>query len=157
MALDLEHFVPLTKIRQFAPQAVEDGAIFRGEVTLTIRAQDLSKVCQLLRDDPELNFKFLSDVTSVDHYPVEPRFETIYHLLSFKPYLRLRIKVRLPGDDPHVASTVPIWPGANAFEREVYDLMGIRFDGHPNMTRMLLPDDFEGHPLRKDYPTEGFR
>ena len=157
MAIDLDHFSPLEKLRSFAPDAVEDAQTFRGEVNLWIRAASLIRVCEFLRDDPATNFKYLSDVTAVDHYPVEPRFETVYHLVSLEPYCRLRLKVRLPGEDPRVASAVPVWPGANAFEREVFDLFGIRFEGHPNLTRLLLPEDWEGHPLRKDYPTEGFR
>jgi NADH-quinone oxidoreductase subunit C len=93
----------------------------------------------------------------VDRYPAEPRFEAVYRLLSLERSERLCLKVRLPGDDPAVDSVVPVWPGANAFEREVFDLFGIRFAGHPDLRRIVMPEDWEGHPLRKDYPTEGHR
>jgi NADH-quinone oxidoreductase subunit C len=81
----------------------------------------------------------------------------VYHLLDLETFRRLRLKVRLSGDDPRVDSVVPVWPGANAFEREVFDLLGIRFEGHPFLRRILMPEDWEGHPLRKDYPTTGYR
>lgn len=126
-------------------------------MTLFIQRDRLRSVCEFLRDAPGLKFKYLSDVTSVDLYPREPRFEVVYHLLAFEPYQRLRLKVRLPGDNPRVESIVPVWPGANAFEREVFDLMGIQFEGHPFLRRILLPEDWEGHPLRKDFPTTGYR
>jgi len=145
------------KLEMLAPGAVDEGQIFRGELTLWIPAERLRGVAELLRDDPQLSFKYLSDLTAMDHYPLEPRFETVYHLNSIEHNQRLRLKVRLPGDDPRVDSMVPVWPGANAFEREVFDLFGIYFAGHPYMVRILLPDDWEGHPLRKDYPTEGYR
>ena len=97
------------------------------------------------------------DVTAVDRYPGEPRFEMVYHLLSLETGERLRLKAPVPGDDPRIESMTPIWPGAEAFECEMYDLFGIYFEGHPDLRRILLPDDWEGHPLRKDYPTEGYR
>ena len=89
--------------------------------------------------------------------PSEPRFEVVYHLFSTANKKYLRLKVRLSGDDASVDSLTPIWPGANFFEREVFDLFGVRFDGHPNLTRIMMPEDWEGHPLRKDYPVEGYR
>jgi len=144
-------------LREFAPQAIEDVQVFRGETTVFLRAEHLLRACEFLRDAPGLAFKYLSDVTAVDHYPKERRFEVVYHLLSLENYQRLRLKVRVSGDDPRAASVIAVWPAANAFEREVFDLFGIRFEGHPYLRRILLPDDWEGHPLRKDYPTEGFR
>jgi NADH-quinone oxidoreductase subunit C len=145
------------RIREFDPQAIEDAREFRGEVTLYIPAPHLRKICEFLRDMPDLNFKYLSDVTAVDLYPAEPRFEVVYHLRSLEPHTTLRLKVRVPGDNPKIETVVPVWPGANAFEREVCDLMGIQFEGHPFLRRILLPEDWEGHPLRKDYPTTGYR
>ena len=153
----LEENPAAQKLREYDPQAIEEAREFRGEVTLFIRPDRLRSVCEFLRDAPALKFKYLSDVTAVDLYPGEPRFEVVYHLLALEPYQRLRLKVRLPGDNPKIESVVPIWPGANAFEREVFDLMGIRFDGHPFLRRILLPEDWEGHPLRKDFPTTGYR
>jgi NADH-quinone oxidoreductase subunit C len=157
MLESLDSDIVLQKLRDFDPEAVEEAREFRGEVTLYIRRGRLRSSCEFLRDAPGLNFKYLSDVTAVDLYPNEPRFEVVYHLLSLDTFRRLRLKVRLSGDDPRVDSVVPVWPGANAFERETFDLLGIRFEGHPNLSRILLPEDWEGHPLRKDYPTTGYR
>ncbi len=145
------------QVRQFDPDAVEEAEFFRGELTLLIRKNRLLRVCEFLRDAPNTSFKFLADVTAVDRYPAEPRFEAVYHLLSLERSERLRLKVRLPADNPTVDSVVPVWPGANAFEREVFDLFGIRFAGHPDLRRIVMPEDWEGHPLRKDYPIEGYR
>ncbi len=147
----------LDKVREFDSDAVEDTQTFRGEFTLFVRQAHLVGICEFLRDAPELSFKFLADVTALDHYPSEPRFEIVYHLLSHKMNQRLRLKVRVSGDNPAVPSMVPVWPAANAFEREVFDLFGVRFDGHPYLRRILMPEDWEGYPLRKDYPTEGYR
>jgi NADH-quinone oxidoreductase subunit C len=110
-----------------------------------------------LKSDPELDFNYLVDVTCVDWIPAEPRFEVVYHLLSIPKKHRLRLKVALSGDDPVLESVVPVFAGANFFEREVFDMFGIRFSGHPNLRRILMPEDWEGHPLRKDYPVEGYR
>ncbi len=153
----LETHPALQKLREFDPEAIEEAREFRGEVTLYISRARLRKVCEFLRDVPELNFNYLSDVTAVDLYPAEPRFEVVYHLRSLEPHARLRLKVRLSGDNPKIDSVVPVWPGANSFEREVFDLMGIQFEGHPFLRRILLPEDWEGHPLRKDFPTTGYR
>jgi NADH-quinone oxidoreductase subunit C len=154
---DLKNNAALQKLQEFDPDAVEDAQSFRGEVTLSIRARHLIRVCEFLRDTPGLQFKFLVDVTALDHYPEEPRFQTVYHLLSLETGARLRLKVRISGDAPRVDSAVPVWPAANAFEREVYDMFGIHFQGHPDLRRILMPEDWEGYPLRKDYPVEGYR
>lgn len=155
MAVDLESLPALKKLREFDPGAVEDAQAFRGELTIFIRREKLRRVCEFLRDDPALVFKFLADLTATDHYPNEPRFETVYHLLSIQNTERLRLKVRLPGDDPRVESMVAVWTAANAYEREVFDLFGIQFEGHPFLRRILMPEEWEGHPLRKDYPVQG--
>jgi len=147
----------IERLRELCPDSVEDAQFFRSELTLWIPAASLRRAGEILRDDKALSFKYLSDVTALDHYPSEPRFETIYHLYSLENNQRLRLKVRVPGDDPRVDSMVPLWPSANAFEREVFDLFGIHFEGHPYLVRIVLPEDWEGHPLRKDYPTEGYR
>ena len=97
----------------------------------------------------------LSDATCVDRYPLEPRFEVNYQLVSIPTRKRVRLKVRLAGNDPVVDSLVPVWPGANWLEREIFDLFGIRFTDHPDLRRILLPEDWEGAPLRKDYPVQG--
>jgi len=155
MSSDPEPTLAVQRLRQFDPDAVEDVQVFRGETTLFIRSDRLRAVCEFLRDEPELSFKYLSDVTAVDHYPNEPRFETVYHMAALETGERLRVKVRLPGENPRVDSMVPVWPAATAFECEIYDLFGIQFQGHPNLRRILLPEDWEGHPLRKDYPVQG--
>jgi NADH-quinone oxidoreductase subunit C len=155
MSADLESHPTLRKLRGFDPGAVEDTQAFRGEVTFFIPAEKLRRVAEFLRDDPELSFDFLADLTAVDHFPNQPRFETVYHLLSIKTAQRIRLKVRLAGDDPRVESLVPVWPAANAYEREVFDLFGIHFENHPFLRRILMPEDWEGHPLRKDYPVQG--
>jgi NADH-quinone oxidoreductase subunit C len=145
------------RLREFAPAAILRTQEFRGELTLSLAAADLRRICEFLRDAPDLSFRFLSDLTAVDHYPNAPRFEVVYHLFSIENSRRLRLKVPLDGAEPKVDSLVPVWPAAHAFEREVFDLFGIRFEGHPDLRRILLPEDWEGHPLRKDYPTEGYR
>jgi NADH-quinone oxidoreductase subunit C len=157
MAADLQHNPALTKLREYEPEAVEDARIFRDEVTLYIRVPFFLRACEFLRDEPSLKFNFLADVTALDFYPQEPRFEVVYHLLSLETAQRLRLKVRVAGERPHCLSAVPVWPSANAFEREVFDLFGISFDGHPYLRRIVLPEEWEGFPLRKDYPTEGYR
>jgi NADH-quinone oxidoreductase subunit C len=157
MPPDLHTNRTLQKVQAFDPEAIEDTQSFRGELTLFIRPDRLVRICEFLRDAPGLSFKYLSDLTAVDHYPHEPRFEVIYHLLSLRTFERLRLKIRVSGGSPLVDSVVLVWPAANAFEREVFDLFGIRFEGHPYLRRILLPEDWEGHPLRRDYPTEGFR
>jgi NADH-quinone oxidoreductase subunit C len=157
MPSDLESNLALRKLREFAPESVESAGQFRDEVTVYLRPEHLIRACEILRDEPGLAFKYLSDVTAVDLYPDEPRFEVVYHLLSLETAQRLRLKVRTSGENPVVDSLVPVYPCANAFEREVFDLFGIQFTGHPFLRRILMPEDWEGHPLRKDYPTEGDR
>ena len=156
MADDLETNLALKKVREFDSEAVEDAHIFRNEVTLYIRPHDFLRVCEFLRDEPSLKFSFLADVTALDLYPQEPRFELVYHLLSQETNQRLRLKVRVGGENPRFTTAVSVWPSANAFECEVFDLFGVVFDGHPFLRRLLLPEDWNGYPLRKDYPTGGY-
>jgi NADH-quinone oxidoreductase subunit C len=122
--------------------------------TLYVPAEQIAAVCRALREEADLAFVFLSDVTAVDWWPADPRFEVVYHLVSFVHNARVRIKVRLPGEDPHLADISSLFPVANWQEREVYDLFGIYFDGHPDLRRLLMPEDWDGHPLRKDYPVQ---
>jgi NADH-quinone oxidoreductase subunit C len=157
MTTDLQSNLALKKLRDFDPDAVEEARVFRNEVTVYLRPSRFLGACKFVRDEAGLKFKFLADVTAVDLYPQEPRFEVVYHLLSIETAQRLRLKVRVPGDNPRCVTAVSVWPSANPFEREVFDLFGITFDGHPYLRRMMLPDDWAGHPLRKDYPTGGFR
>jgi len=136
--------------------AVQGAKFDREEMTIYVDRSSIREACAVLRDDAECAFNFLSDVTCVDWYPSEPRFEVVYHLLSISNKERVRLKVRLDSDSPAVESLTSVWPGANYFEREVFDLFGIRFTGHPYLRRILMPEDWEGHPLRKDYPAEGY-
>lgn len=138
-------------------QAVEGVKFDRDEMTIYVPREVIREACALLRDDPNCPFNYLSDVTCVDWYPSEPRFEVIYHLFSIPNKERVRLKVRLNGDMPALDSVTSVWPGANYFEREVFDLFGVRFNGHPYLRRLLMPENWEGHPLRKDYPVEGYR
>ncbi|HVO79114.1 MAG TPA: NADH-quinone oxidoreductase subunit C [Terriglobales bacterium] len=143
---------------QAAESVVVEGAKFdRDEMSIYVQRSSIREACVLLRDDPGCPFNFLSDLTCVDWYPQEPRFEVVYHLFSIPKKERVRLKVRLQGSSPAVESVTPLWPAANFFEREVYDLFGVRFNGHPYLRRLLMPEDWEGHPLRKDYPVEGYR
>ena len=137
--------------------AVEGVKYDRDEMSIYVSRDSIREACALLRDDPKCPFNFCSDVTCVDWYPQEPRFEVIYHLLSIPKKERVRLKVKLEGSSPALESITSIWPGTNYFEREVYDLFGVRFTGHPYLRRLLMPEDWEGHPLRKDYPVEGYR
>ena len=105
-----------------------------------------------------MEFNFLSDISAVDRFPLDPRFELNYHLLSLSLRQTLRLRVHLTDSkDPQIESMIPVWPTANWLEREIFDLFGVRFLGHPDLRRIVMPDDWEGYPLRKDYPVEGFR
>jgi len=145
------------KLREWDARAIAEVMEFRGETTVVVPREHLRRVAQYLASEPSLLFSFLSDITVVDRFPIEPRFEVNYHLLSLDRRERLRLKVCLPGADVVVPSVTAVWPTANWHERENFDLFGIRFEGHPDLCRILLPDDWEGHPLRKDYPVEGYR
>ena len=145
------------KIREWDAQAVAEVIEFRGETTVVVPREHLRRAAEYLATDASLQFSFLSDITVVDRFPIEPRFDVNYHVVSLERKERLRLKVRVPGSAPNVPSVVSIWPTANWHERENFDLFGVRFEGHPDLRRILMPDDWEGHPLRKDYPVEGPR
>jgi NADH-quinone oxidoreductase subunit C len=148
------------KVRDFIRANFADAVVrednFRNQQSFYIRAEELVHVCRALWEDPELDVRFLSDITSLDWLGHEEekhgRFEVIYNLYSLRHKYRLFLKVRLGGDNPHIGTLSHIWAGANLMEREVWDMMGIVFDGHPDLTKLLTPDEFEGHPLRKDFP-----
>lgn len=148
--------------------------------TIYVPRTEIEPVCRALRDRPDLQFLLLAELTAADYFPRDPRFEIVYHLACLGVPVgpaeagqhipegpaeaghhnqvmapqRLRLKVRVPGDDPHVPTLTAVWPNANWLEREVYDLFGVLFDGHPDLRRILMPDDWEGYPLRKDYPVQ---
>jgi NADH-quinone oxidoreductase subunit C len=148
-------------LREAVPHAAVEVAASLDMPTVYVRREDFLDVCRALRDTPALQFALLAEITAADFFPVDPRFELVYHLACLGPaYVvggqaaparRLRMKVRVSGDDAHMPSLTGLYPAAGWLEREVYDLFGIDFEGHENLTRIMMPDEWEGHPLRKDY------
>lgn len=134
--------------------ALTDAKFDRGELTLSISASAIREAAATVQ---AAGYNFFEDMTAVDWFPATPRFQLSYHILSHPFKERIRLRVMLDETDPSVESITPVWPSANYYEREVFDLFGIRFAGHPNMRRIMMPDDWEGYPLRKDYPVEGYR
>jgi NADH-quinone oxidoreductase subunit C len=139
-------------IKEKFPAAVVSFHSFRNDDTIVIKKDNLKEIMLFLKNDKEMQFNMLIDVTAVDYLGSEPRFEVVYHLLSLPLKQRLRIKVPLEESEAELESITSIYPGANWFEREVYDMFGIKFKNHPNLKRLLMYDEFEGHPLRKDFP-----
>lgn len=145
-----------TLFAEAVPDAIERIVFDRGELTFYIRREGLLAAVRTLRDDPKLRFEFVSGISGV-HYPNETDRElhAVYHLVSMTHNRRIRLEVAAPDSDPHIPSVVAIYPAADWHERETYDMFGIIFDGHPALTRILMPDDWEGHPQRKDYALGG--
>jgi len=143
----------LRRLLDAQPEAVVSTHAYLGDATAVVREFHLLDTMRFLRSDPALAFDMLSDVCAVDYLPRVPRFEVVYHLYSVAKNHRLRVKTPVD-ENTSVPSVVELWPSANWMEREVFDLYGIRFAGHPDLRRILLYDEFEGHPLRKDYPKE---
>ena len=131
-----------------------DAKFDRGELTLTVDKEEILPALLALQAG---GYDFFEDMTAVDWYPSVPRFQLSYHMLSHALKQRVRLRAMVDEFEPSVESITSTWPGANYYEREVFDLFGIRFAGHPNLRRILMPDDWKGHPLRKDYPVEGYR
>jgi NADH-quinone oxidoreductase subunit C len=146
--------VGLKKLQEKFPASILGVRNFRGEVTVTVPKQELFQICQYLYSNPDLEYHWLTDLCGMDCFPERPRFEVVYLLYSEKNNERLRLKAKV-GEQESVSSVESIWKAANWLEREVYDLFGIPFENHPDLRRILLWDDFEGHPLRKDFPVEG--
>lgn len=144
----------IAAIQTALPDALADAKFDRGELTLKIARQHIRAAAALVQKS---GYNFLEDVTCVDYYPVEPRFQVIYHIVSHSLKSRIRLAVPVDSIDLDIDSIVPVWPSADFYEREVFDLFGIRFAGHPNLRRIMMPDEWQGHPLRKDYPVEGYR
>jgi len=149
--------VVVEELRNWNTQAVAGVVEYRGETTIEVPRELLRATAAQCKDNAALDFKLLSDVTCVDRFPVEPRFELNYSLVSLSRQARVRLRTRVSAQHAVVDSLVPVWPGANWLEREVFDLFGIQFEGHPDLRRILLPEGFEGAPLRRDFPTEGKR
>ena len=144
----------LKAILALDPAALEDARFDRNELTLAIAADKIRAACATLQ---AAGYNFLEDMTAVDWYPAVPRFQLSYHILSHAFKERIRLRVMVDESHPVVDSITPIWAGANYYEREVFDLFGVHFNGHPDMRRIMMPDGWKGHPLRKDYPVEGYR
>ena len=152
MSLDIDSLIDALNTGNPAP--VKARFDFRGETTLIVDKNRISDICRRLKDS--FGFTYLADLTAVDYLEVKtPRYEVVYHVHRFGPEIdenqRLRLKAELDGDDPEIDSVTPIWSGADWLEREVYDMFGIIFTGHPDLRRILMPEDYEPFPLRKDF------
>jgi NADH-quinone oxidoreductase subunit C len=137
------------------PSAIQNGAIDVGQLILYVEPSNIVEVCRYLKEQQKFNR--LSGVTALDWTPLEPRFEVVYFLHSLEKNERLRLKCKISGENSEIDSVTAVWRGANWYEREVFDLFGIRFRNHPNLCRIMMPETWEGHPLRKDYPVHGHK
>jgi NADH-quinone oxidoreductase subunit C len=133
---------------------IHDAKFDRGELTITVAPSHIRTAARTVQ---AAGYNFLEDVTAVDWLPAEPRFQVTYHIVSYSLKERVRLRIFVDSEAGGADSIVPVWPSADFYEREVFDLFGIRFHGHPNLRRIMMPDEFEGHPLRKDFPVEGYR
>ncbi len=141
------------RLKEKFPSAVQDVKEFRDEVTVTVSKENVVEICRFLKT--ELRYNLLTDVTAVDYLGKDPRFMVVYNLYSIPNKDRLRVKAAVGEDNTRIDSVVGVWNSANWLERETFDLFGITFVGHPDLRRILMTDDWEGHPLRKDYPLQG--
>lgn len=140
------------QIRAAFPEQVQEIIEFRGEVTVVVEPSAILEVAKYCHSTPGLDFHMLSDCGGNDYYPAEPRFGISYVMFSLMHNHTMRLKVYVPGNAAKVPSVYSVWNGANWMEREIYDMFGVEFDGHPDQRRVLMPFDWQGHPLRKDYP-----
>ncbi len=145
-----------TIIKKRFAKHVRDDFSSHGMRTLVVDKEAIVELCRFLKEDPDCGFDYLSDICGVDYHPETPRFEVVYHLYSIPHRHRLRLKCRL-GEDQSIPTVTPVWSTANWHEREAYDMYGIVFDGHPDLRRIYLGEEFEGHPLRKDFPLRGYK
>jgi NADH-quinone oxidoreductase subunit C len=134
--------------------ALTDAKFDRNELTLTIAAKEICGACRAVQ---AAGYNFFEDMTAVDWFPQSPRFQLSYHILSYGMKKRIRLAAMVDDPEPSIETITSVWPSANYFEREVFDLFGVRFVGHPNLRRIMMPEDWKGYPLRKDYPVEGYR
>jgi len=146
--------IAVKKLQEKFPASILEVTTFRGEVTVTVSKGEILEICKFLHSDPDLQFHLLTDLCGLDFFPQAPRFGIVYLLCSLKNNQRLRVKTRV-GETESIPSVESIWKVANWYEREAYDLFGIRFENHPDLRRILMWDGYEGYPLRKDYPAEG--
>lgn len=145
----------VSRLKERFPEAVIETAYFRDELTVTVKKESILSLSRFLKE--ELSFDFMADICGVDYIGREPRFEVVYHLLATGSRSRLRIKVPVSGENPILDSVCSVWKAANWFEREAYDMYGISFNGHPDLRRILNPEDVGGYPLRKDFPLKGLK
>jgi NADH-quinone oxidoreductase subunit C len=143
---------PIEALQTAFPDSVQDIQRFRDEITVVVDSERIADICRFCRDTKGLEYNFLSDVAGVDYYPQEPRFAVVYQLYSMPHNRTLCLKAYLADEEPALPSVTPVYPAANWSEREVYDLFGVTFTGHPDLRRILMPENWDGHPLRKDYP-----
>ncbi len=141
-------------LESWNPEAFLDARFDFGELTLAVAASEIRAACATVQ---AAGYNFFEDMTAVDWFPASPRFQLSYHILSHAMKERIRLRAMIDEPDPTIDSITSVWAGANYYEREVFDLFGIRFAGHPDLRRIMMPDDWKGHPLRKDYPVEGYR
>ena len=141
-------------ILNWNPEALAEARWDREELTLTITREGIINACIAVQ---KAGYNFLEDVTAVDWYPASPRFQISYHIVSHSLKERIRLRVMVDEASPALDTIVSVWPSANYYEREIFDLFGVRFDSHPNLRRIMMPEEWSGHPLRKDYPVEGYR
>jgi NADH-quinone oxidoreductase subunit C len=139
-------------LRERFGAAIEAVVEFRGETTVVVASSAIVDVLRYLKETPALGFNFLANLTAFDDWPVEPRFNVVYQLRNLAQVSHLRLKVRVPGDDPVLPTVTGVFRSANWQERELWDMFGLKFTGHPDLRRILMPEDWQGHPLRKDYP-----
>ena len=152
----VEDIPVVQKLNYLFGDAILGAKIFRGEVTILVDKKSLLDICKFLKTNPEFELSFLADVVGVDYRNISGCFEVVYHLCSYTKKNRLRLKVQVK-EDEKVPSVTSIWRSANFAEREVYDMYGIQFEGHPDLRRIYMPQDWEGYPLRKDYPITGYK
>jgi NADH-quinone oxidoreductase subunit C len=152
---ELENSSTVKRFVERCGDALHEIIFFQGETTLVVDRTRVVEICRFAHDDEALKFDFLADLCGVDRFPTEPRFEVNYHVLALSRGERLRLKIRVP-ENQKVASVTSVWPTANWHEREVFDLCGIVFENHPDLRRILCPEEWNGHPLRKDYPLLGY-
>jgi len=150
----LDHYSGNAGVAILATETFVNAKWDRGELTIEVAPDAIVAMCEAVKED---GYNFFEDLTAVDWYPQEPRIQLSYAILSHALKARLRIAVRLDSADLNISTITSVWPAANFYEREVFDLFGVNFAGHPRLTRIMMPDNWEGHPLRKDYPVEGYR
>jgi NADH-quinone oxidoreductase subunit C len=143
------------KLKERFPLDVLEITSFRDQVSVSVKCENILVICRYLSEDPDIQMDFLSDLCGVDYPERKVRFEVVYNLFSLKYRHRIRLKASVPEESPNISSVVSVWKGANWHERETCDMYGIVFEGHPDLRRILMPDDWEGYPQRKDYPLKG--